>query len=391
MQNYKEKEATDYEEEDNVNVKTVPIDAEEYLKNTKYRVVYQTTNYLLPQIYDLIAGGYVINIRPDYQRRLRWDNKQKSLLIESLLLNLPIPSIYLYESEFSIYEVMDGQQRLAALREFMDNKLELTGMEMLTSLNGKKFDDLSPLVISVFNRASVTAIVVLMESEFKLPPSEKYINNELKRTIFNRLNTGGKSLNAQEIRNALNPGKFNDLLFRLSEFDKFTEVFGIPPHTEGEVSSERQENKWYADMRDCEFILRFFALSDEENLKGPLKTMLDNKMKVRIEEAEFESESRRFKSRFRFLYHLFDSEPFIVDGKIALALYDGLMVAIDKLWDQKDTIMNDKARIKKQLQEILSNEEERIKIIGGKGSATSIKDRIKILMNLLLQEQKHES
>ena len=75
-----------------------------------FRVVYQTNNFLLPQIAALIEDGSDMNLRPEYQRRLRWTNKQKSLLVESLLLNVPVPPVFLYENDLARYEVMDGQQ-----------------------------------------------------------------------------------------------------------------------------------------------------------------------------------------------------------------------------------------------------------------------------------------
>jgi hypothetical protein len=94
---------------------------EDQLVKQPFRVVYQTNNFLLPQIRDLIEAGEGVNLRPEYQRRLRWTNKQKSLLIESLLLNIPVPPVFFYENELARYEVMDGQQRLNAIKEFFKN------------------------------------------------------------------------------------------------------------------------------------------------------------------------------------------------------------------------------------------------------------------------------
>jgi hypothetical protein len=109
-----------------------------------FRVVYQTNNFFLPQIKGLIDGKEIINIRPEYQRRLRWSIRQKSQLIESLLLNIPIPPIFLYEGEFARYEVMDGQQRLNSVREFLNNEFRLTGLSQLHPLNGRTFSRCPP-------------------------------------------------------------------------------------------------------------------------------------------------------------------------------------------------------------------------------------------------------
>ncbi len=94
-------------------------DIEDFYATKTFRVIHQNNNFFIPQIKDLIEGKEILNIRPEYQRRLRWTNTQKSQLIESLLLNIPVPPIFLYESDLARYEVMDGQQRLNAIKEFL--------------------------------------------------------------------------------------------------------------------------------------------------------------------------------------------------------------------------------------------------------------------------------
>jgi len=78
-------------------------DPDELFANNAFRIVYQTNNFFLPQVRDLIDRGEVLNLRPEYQRRLRWSTPQKSRLIESLLLNIPIPPVFLYESDAARY------------------------------------------------------------------------------------------------------------------------------------------------------------------------------------------------------------------------------------------------------------------------------------------------
>ena len=131
---------------------------EEAFQNISFRVIYQTNSFLLPQIKDLIEGREVINVRPEYQRRSRWSRKKKSQLIESLLLNVPIPSVYFYESELARYEVMDGQQRMNAVFEFLTNSYPLTGLEKLPFLNRKRHRDLPPRVKRSLDRATLSAV-----------------------------------------------------------------------------------------------------------------------------------------------------------------------------------------------------------------------------------------
>ena len=142
-----------------------PTDPDEYFARNAFRVVFQTNNFFLPQIRDLIEKGEVINIRPEYQRRLRWSTIQKSKLIESLLLNIPVPPIFLYESDAARYEVMDGQQRLNAVREFLAGDFSLSGLEVLRPLNSIRYSRCPPRIKRALDRASISAVVLLLESE----------------------------------------------------------------------------------------------------------------------------------------------------------------------------------------------------------------------------------
>src|SRR5665213_921858 len=136
-----------------------------------FRVVYQTNNFLLPQLKDLIIDGDVVNLRPEYQRRLRWPSLQKSLLIESLLLNVPVPPVFFYESDLARYEVMDGQQRLNAIKEFLNNEFPLRGLTVLSALNGRRYSKLPPKVKRSLDRASISSIIVLQETQARLRQS----------------------------------------------------------------------------------------------------------------------------------------------------------------------------------------------------------------------------
>ena len=90
---------------------------EKSIVDAPFRAIYQTNNFLLPQIKDIVEETRTANLRPEYQRRSRWTTKQKSLLIESFLLNIPVPPIFLFEGDLARYEVMDGQQRLISIVE----------------------------------------------------------------------------------------------------------------------------------------------------------------------------------------------------------------------------------------------------------------------------------
>jgi Protein of unknown function DUF262 len=102
-----------------------------------------------------------MNIRPEYQRRLVWDEKKKSRFIESLLMNIPIPPIFLYETDLSRYEVMDGQQSLNAIIEFYENELRLKGLETWKVLNGYTYNKCPPRIQRGLDRRRISATVSL--------------------------------------------------------------------------------------------------------------------------------------------------------------------------------------------------------------------------------------
>jgi hypothetical protein len=86
------------------------------------RILQERNDFFLPQVRDFISKHRWVNLRPEYQRRHRWDKKKQSRLIESLLMNVPVPPVFLYEKDLNRYEVMDGQQRLVSILDFYSNK-----------------------------------------------------------------------------------------------------------------------------------------------------------------------------------------------------------------------------------------------------------------------------
>lgn len=378
-------------------VQVQPQDPDEFLAQNSFRIVYQTNNFLLPQIRDMIKAREAINLRPEYQRRLRWTNTQKSKLIESLLLNIPVPPVFFYEADAARYEVMDGQQRLNAIRDFFDGDFALVGLKVLRPLNGLRYTKCPPRVKRTLDRATISAIVLLMESESERQADSQFSLTDIRRLVFDRLNTGGRQLNAQEIRNALNPGPFNQCIIELSRFDLFTEVFGIPQYTEDDAEDyyenpRRQKNSLYASMRDCELILRFFALRDPENIRGSMKSMLDRAMETNVSDDDVKRLTKEYQERFRFLYDLFDRQPFRIASqadqreKVSAALYDALMVSVDRVWDRRTEIVDDKTGVVQRLSAVVTGTNGYELIVGRRNTAESVKNRIDLLQGVLLPE-----
>lgn len=355
---------------------------EEAYSSVSFRVIYQSNNYFLPQIRDLINNREVLNLRPEYQRRLRWTNKQKSLLIESLLLNIPIPPVFLYESDLARYEVMDGQQRLNAIHEYLQSSFALTGLEKLTYLDGRRYNELPPKLRRGLERASISAIVLLQET--RSDEKDPYL---VRRLVFERLNTGGRPLNAQEIRNSIFRGDFNDMIVELARNNTFCRIFNIPQYTETDQNEyyenpERQRNALYRSMADCQIVLRFFALLDDEHIRGSMHSILDrcmernrNPTKEAIEEYR-----RTFMKVIEACDKIFDGETFLLPRdekgtrRVSIALYDANMVALYRRISRLQEFVAKRDQIRVKLNEILGN---KLELLTGKANtAQSIKDRI---------------
>lgn len=370
---------------------------DEQIAKQPFRVIYQTNNFLLPQIASLIEDGTEINLRPEYQRRLRWNNRQKCLLIESLLLNVPIPPVFLYENDLARYEVMDGQQRLNTIREFLDNQFTLRGLQILSSLNGKPYKRLPPKVKRSLDRASISAVVLLQESQGKIKSVSGNRFYELRRFVFERLNTGGKRLTAQEIRNAIYGSEFNKLIVRLSRDPIFTRVWGIPPYIGADPNEyyedeARQSNSLYKTMGDCQLVLRYFALDKEEHIQGSLKAMLDRCMERNLGTSE--SDCHALGDRFISVLHLadtlFDGKPFslrLTDAEYRplAGIYDGVMVALDEVLEHRDTLIAKRSAVQHKFAEVVSAQGYRGALTGVASTASDIKGRIAVFRKLFAE------
>ena len=149
------------------------------------RIVVETNREKLPGFINLMKQENYMDLRPFYQRRPRWFPEKQSLLIESFIMNIPVPPVFLYEKDYNSYEVMDGQQRITALRDFYADKLELTGLKQWPEINGRSYNTLPDKIQAGLDRRSITSIVLLKEST-----SDEFEVSILRETVFERLNTG---------------------------------------------------------------------------------------------------------------------------------------------------------------------------------------------------------
>ncbi|WP_037316954.1 DUF262 domain-containing protein [Ruegeria halocynthiae] len=214
---------------------------------------------------------------PDFQRKFKWDKEgwdRSSKFIESCLMRIPLPSCYFAEMDDGRQLVIDGVQRITTICKFMNDDFALSGLETLSHLNGKKFSDLTSEARDL-ESTTIRCIVLRRENP-----------EEIVAEIFSRLNQGGVDLSDQEIRHALFPGKFNDLLSELAE-TKEVKNFKI-----GKRSSARNDS-----LEGEELVLRFFAMNNDlKSYEGNLKSFLDRFMKTH--KGDGAAEVKRFRSEF---------------------------------------------------------------------------------------------
>jgi hypothetical protein len=304
------------------------------------RLSQERNDFVLPQVLDFIKNKKWINLRPEYQRRQVWDKKKRSLFMESLLMNIPIPPVFLFENEYSRYEVMDGQQRLSTIADYYENGFRLTGLEEWNELNGKSYSECPPKIQRGLDRRRISAVIVPAENL----ALEKGLF-DIRRTVFQRLNTGGLSLNPQEIRNCLYSGSFNDILIELAGDSTFNDLWEIPRYKDNvrgvHVSQELANNSLYKRMRDCEIVLRFFAFRDSNNIRGSVVAMLDNcmKRKRQLDSNEIQTLRQRFQDCIECCNSAFGEKAFRIaengEHKLSQPLYDAEMIAIDRLHEHK--------------------------------------------------------
>lgn len=235
-------------------------DTEPYAPVSERKVLIQQYDYAVRTLVDMVLEGDLV-LNPDYQRLYRWEPEKASRFVESILLNIPVPVVYFAEEADGTFSVIDGQQRLTSLLNFIKpesgEELTLSGLKLRPEINGKKFGDLDRTDRSAITKRPIRCIVVLNESD-----------KALKFEVFERLNTGSSSLTEQEVRNSIYHGNFNDLIKELASDIKFLEMIALPEQHKRNMKAE-------------ELVLRFFAyrdLHDTTDYPGSYTEFLNNYM-----------------------------------------------------------------------------------------------------------------
>lgn len=235
------------------------------LDEQKRKVSFDTYDITVQQLVSMFRDG-AIDVAPAYQRQYRWDVGRQSRLIESLFLGIPVPSLFMAANADGTWELVDGVQRMFTLIHFvgeegvrtkahLTTELELSGLEKLSDFNGFTFTRLPNSVRLQFLLRPVKVVTLNDKSDLVV-----------RFDLFERLNTGGLPLTAQEIRSCIYRGEFDSFLEKLSQYKPFRAVVRLP--ASAEKDGTRQE-----------FVLRFFAyLHDAARFKHSVLSFLNEYM-----------------------------------------------------------------------------------------------------------------
>jgi hypothetical protein len=297
------------------------------------RLVLQQSDLSLETLASMVEAE-AIDIKPHYQRRDRWTPDKRSALIESFLLNIPVPPIYLAEDDFGTYSVIDGKQRLTAIRDFMRNQLRLSELETFSQLEDLTFAELPTELRNALQIRPYLRVVTLL----------KQSDRELKYDVFERLNTGGETLNAQEIRNVAFHGPLNDLIFGELCEEPFLQQ-------QLKITKPEQRSPAYRKMQDAEYVLRYLTLeAGWETFSGDLARSMDDFMEVH----QYPSTAELSKFRASFTHALSWCEGLWKEhafnrpaaggwrDQTLAGMYDAEMVAVSRLTDSALQVLKGK-------------------------------------------------
>lgn len=305
------------------------------LQRGEYNLVIDQARYPISSLPEVFKD---YDLNPDYQRRIVWDVIRKSRLIESLIVNVPIPPVFLYETNYNEFEVMDGLQRISTIIGYLSGEFSLQGLELWSELNGFHFHTLPENFQQTIKRRYLSSVIIVKESV-----ANKDKESELKRFVFERLNTGGVKLSDQEIRNALYSGSFNDLVNNLSEYEKFKKMMMVRKSTNKHPKDEVEQ---IDRMESRELVLRFFTYKDiiVNNSSGETKKALDTfaRMNANCSKKKIEMYEKYFKEVFDFIYDIFGENAFRKSptGRFEKMVFDTISQSCSVLFDEEIKLNN---------------------------------------------------
>ncbi len=308
-------------------------------------------------------------IDPDFQRNLVWTPEKKSNFIESVILNFPLPPLYVNQTVEGKYIIVDGLQRISTLHEFVNDEFNLTGLEALTDLNDYNFSKLKDLPGDYQTRIEDKKLYIYI-----IKPS---VPAKVVYDIFNRINTAGTYLERQEVRNGIFSGKSTKLLKELSEKDYFKRAidYGISPKR----------------MKDREAILRYLAFKIfdyETEYQGKLSDFLENAMKKvnLMTEEEIKILENDFMRVMNLSFDFFGKRNFRLPtperrGRINIAIFESVSYFFSINSD--DFLQTQKKNIQDNFDKLLQNPEYIDAIRYATSSKAKVITRFKLAQEVL--------
>jgi len=320
-----------------------------------------------------------IIIDPAYQRLFRWSDEQKSKLIESILLGLPLPQIFFIENDEGVLELIDGLQRISSVLQFFDGgqigreNLTLDGCDLITELNGQTIGTLDLSLKLRLRRSAIRSVIIKRQSK-----------GFLKYEMFKRLNTGGSVLSAQEIRNCslrmIDGGSdlYNHIQ-NMASIDEFQRTIST-------MSESDREQKG-----DEELVLRYLALKNGRNhFKGSVRDWLDRYTEEIIlgdEPYPFGNEILTFHRVFHILDQIFGDAAFVKyrDGRPIGALAPAYFEAVTMgaLNNLETLAQADRNVVRESVIAALESQQFRAQTGPGANSRPKLEKRIEIISDAM--------
>lgn len=330
-------------------------------------------DYSVQYLYDLMKKGKIV-LEVPFQRNQIWKADKASSLIESIIMNVPIPPLYFAEEENGNWLVLDGLQRLSSILDFYNNEFSLTKLEVLKEINKLKYKDLPPKSKSLLDDGLLRVNVIKNDS-----------HKDIKYDIFMRLNRGAVTLNYQELRNCLYRGNLNDAAKELCKENKtFLQIMNL--------------TKPHPRYLDAEFIIRYFAFTDNikkdndgsvylDDYRGKLVQYLNDYMNTHkncsLEEKE--QYKKRFNDTIEKVVTVFGTDKAFRDistdnKKIYKTIADFIMPSFERL--SKEYIDDNKDLIFNRLKAFLENESIKDTL----SKRTSDKDVVNLRLKMWFKE-----
>lgn len=338
---------------------------DELLDTTNYEIITYGADYTLSVLYEKITKEEIII--PNYQRKYVWKQKQASRLVESFLLGLPIPGVFLSKvPETGQLLVVDGQQRLKTIEAFRNGIFPITGDDFFligvhSKWEGKKYESLEAVDRRKFDDSVLRATIIQQIN----PKDDTSVYH-----IFERLNTGGTTLQNQEIRNCIYQGAFNDLLHELNTNLLWRKLYNSA------IPSPR--------LKDEELILRFFAFIDMiDDYRKPMNEFLSKYMSKKRKLSENEKET--YRKAFIDTITLIDKEvglrAFRPSRNLNMAAFDSVMYTLHIYRN------NLKPNLNKEIDSLFQNDAYQKVIRLGTTDEETILSRLKLAKQYLTNEK----